>query len=415
MARVSPISYERPIELSVDPEEDGLASDESATLSRIKLGTAWMCATLAGVAALAYASFAPLPQMPTMLGLGVLLAAYAAYGYSLPKKNTVQYADSVYYMGFLWTLFALIAALVVWPMSKLTSDVVLTTFGYALTVTFCGMLLRLGILHFHHTLPDRLVDAEDRIDGRLATLVQHINDATQEMAALRNRAASDLGGALYDVVRSLAEVREKMAEQHLSMAKATSEGFESSLREILDRLSTIHIPQELLTAEVATLAAAVAKQGEQFEKAAAELEERLMHTAETVTAFGDSLYESAGAHQVGAAINDLSGKIKERTEQFAEITTLLQRSRAELDGQLNSLQSLGSAVAMVSTQLSAFEAELKHLSSPSMSVELKEGLTNVQNAIRSSLDASKAIESTMRDVLFFMRERVTEERSSARH
>src|ERR1043165_639061 len=106
MARVSPISYERPIELSVDPEEDGLASDESATLSRIKLGTAWMCATLAGVAALAYASFAPLPQVPTMLGLGVLLAAYAAYGYSLPKKNTVQYADSVYYMGFLWTLFA---------------------------------------------------------------------------------------------------------------------------------------------------------------------------------------------------------------------------------------------------------------------------------------------------------------------
>jgi hypothetical protein len=70
---------------------------------------------------------------------------------------------------------------------------------------------------------------------------------------------------------------------------------------------------------------------------------------------------------------------------------------------------------MVATQLSAFETELKDVSSTSMSAELKDGLTSVQKAIRSSLDASKAIESTMRDVLFFMRERVTEERSSGRN
>jgi hypothetical protein len=97
------------------------------------------------------------------------------------------------------------------------------------------------------------------------------------------------------------------------------------------------------------------------------------------------------------------------------MTTALEKSRAELDGQLQSLQSLRSTVAMVATQLSAFETELKDVSSTSMSAELKDGLTSVQKAIRSSLDASKAIESTMRDVLFFMRERVTEERSSGRN
>ena len=37
---------------------------------------------------------------------------------------------------------------------------------------------------------------------------------------------------------------------------------------------------------------------------------------------------------------------------------------------------------------------------------------NVQKAIHSSLDASKAIESTMRGVMFFLKERVTEERST---
>jgi len=50
-----------------------------------------------------------------------------------------------------------------------------------------------------------------------------------------------------------------------------------------------------------------------------------------------------------------------------------------------------------------------------MSAEVKNGLMNVQKAIRSSLEASKTIESTMRDVLLFMRERVTEEHSGGRN
>jgi chromosome segregation ATPase len=144
------------------------------------------------------------------------------------------------------------------------------------------------------------------------------------------------------------------------------------------------------------------------------LEITLQQAAGTVTVFAESLSTSAAAKEVGAAVHELSAKIKDRTNQFAGMTAALEQSRMELDGQLGSLQSLRSAVSTVSSQLSAFEAELKNISAASMSADLKNGLINVQQAIRSSLDASKAIESTMRDVLFFMRERVTEEHSSGR-
>ena len=413
MARVSPISYERPMQIEDDDRESG-PSDDSSAHSRLKLGIAWTSATLAGVAALAYSSFSEFPPMATMLALGVLLAAYAGYGYSVENKNTLQFADSLYYMGFLWAFFALIAAFIIWPAPKLTADAVLTTFGYALTATFSGMLLRLVVLQFHETQSDRITRAHDAIDYRVAALTQELSDATMEIRAFRDRAANDLGGALYDVVHSLAAVREKLVEQHGKMAKATSDGFESSLREILGRLSAIQVPQEMLTAQAGKLVAALGKQGEHFEKAAHHLETSLRQAADTVTAFGESLSGSEAANQVGVAIDTLSGKIRERTEQFAEMTTALEKSRAELDGHLQSLHTLRSSVAMVATQLSAFETELKDVSSTSMSAELKDGLTSVQKAIRSSLDASKAIESTMRDVLFFMRERVTEERSSGR-
>ena len=119
----------------------------------------------------------------------------------LRRKNTIQFADSLYYMGFLWALFALIVAFVVWPAPKLTVDAVLTTFGYALVTTFCGMLLRILVVQFQDTVPDRLVHAQETIDHRVASLIQQIHEATMEITFFRDRAASDLGGTLQDLVQ----------------------------------------------------------------------------------------------------------------------------------------------------------------------------------------------------------------------
>jgi hypothetical protein len=413
MPRLSPLSYERPVSVPDDFEDRDRSSYDVALQSRIKLGIAWMCATVAGLLILTYASIAQWSAPPTMIVLAVLLAGYAASGYFVSDKNSIQFADSLYYMGFLWALFSLIAALVIWPPPRLTADAVLTTFGSALAATFCGLLLRMAMIHFQDTLPQE-VHSRRTIDRGIASLALQINEATMEMSAFRDRAAGDLGRALYDLVHTLAEVREKMADQHLRMATSMSEGFESSLREILGRLSAIRIPQEMLTDEVMKLVAALAKQGDHVAKASQRLEATLTHAGETVGAFVESLCRSDASIQVGAAINELSEQIKARSAQFREMTTALEKGRLELNGQLDGLQSLRSAVSMISARLAAFEKEMNDVSSASMSTELRKGLASVQTAIGSSLEASKAIESTMRDVLFFMKERLTEEHSGGR-
>jgi signal transduction histidine kinase len=281
-----------------DLEEGMLSDDDSGLQDRIKLGIAWLCATLAGVLALAYSEMSQFSRIVTVLILIGLLVAYAGFGSFLKRKNTLQFADSLYYMGFLWALAALIAAFVVWPAPKLTADAVLTTFGYALVTTFCGMLLRILVVQFQDTVPDRLVHAQETIDRRVANLIQQIHEATREITFFRDRAASDLGGTLQDLVQSLTDVRQKITEQHQSMAKTMSAGLESSLNEILGRLAAIQIPQEILTTEVARLIDTLGKRGGEFEKAAERLEKSLMQAAETVTSFGESLYGSEGANNL---------------------------------------------------------------------------------------------------------------------
>ncbi len=415
MPQLPTIPFERPMP---DPdyfEESGLSSDHSALQGHIKLGAAWLGATLAGVLALVYSTISQYSRTSTMLGLILLLVAYAAYGSFLRKKNTLQFADSLYYMGFLWALFALIATFVLWPAPKVTADAVLTTFGYALVTTFCGMLLRLLVIQFQETPPDRIVHAQEAIDRRVAALNQQINEATMEITTFRDQATSDLGAMHHDLMRSLVDVRERISEEYQTMTTMMSAGFESSLKDLLGRLAAIQIPQDILTTEVAKLVATLEKGGEDVEETVQSLKKSLMQAVETVTRFGTSLYGSEGAKEIGVAVNDLSNTIKERTEQLGKMTATLEASRTELDGQLNSLQPVRSAFAKVSEQLSTLEAELKDLSSNSISADVRNGLMNIQKTIHSSLDASKAIESTMRGVMFFLKERVTEERSGNGH
>gem|GEM_PF-432789 len=412
MRRHPTMPLERPTPEPDELEEGELSRDPSTLQGHIKLGIAWSCATVTGVLALVYSTMSQFSRTSTMLGLIGLLVAYTAYGSSLRKKNTLHFADSLYYMGFLWALFALIATFVLWPAPKLTADAVLTTFGYALVATFCGMLFRLLVIQFQETIPDRIVHAQDAIDRRVAALTQQINEATMEITAFRDRAASDLAGRLHDLVQSLADGREKIAEQHRTMTTKMSAGFESSLKDILGRLAAIQIPQEFLTTEVAKLVATLEKRGEDVEEGVQRLEKSLMQAAETVTRFGDTLYGSESAKRIGVAVNEFSSTIKERTEQFGTMTAALEASRTELDSQLNGLQSLRSAFAKLSEQLSTLETELRDLSSNSISTDVRNGLMNVQKSIHSSLDASKAIESTMRGVMFFLKEKVTEEGST---
>jgi DNA repair exonuclease SbcCD ATPase subunit len=296
-----------------------------------------------------------------------------------------------------------------WPAPKLTADAVLTTFGYALITIFSGMLLRLLVIQFQDTVSDRLVHAEETMDRRVAALTEQIHEATMEITSFKDRAASELGGTLQDLVGSLRDVREKITEQHQTMAAMMSAGFESSLKDILGRLAAIQIPQEILTTEVAKLIAALAKRGEHVEEAVRKLETSVMQTADTVTRFGDSLYGSEAAKRIGSAVNDLSTTIKQRTDEFVTMTTTLENSRAELDSQLSNLQSVRTAFGKVATQLSALEIELTDVSSNSLSADVRIGLQNVQKAIQSGLDASRAIETTMRGVMSFLKQRVTEE------
>lgn len=111
-------------------------------------------------------------------------------------------------------------------------------------------------------------------------------------------------------------------------------------------------------------------------------------------------------------LHELSHAIQERRQEFGNLSAALENGRTELESHFVDMQALRAAFRNVSTQLSTLEAELRDVSSQSLSAEVRNGLLNVHKAIQSSLDASKAIDTAMRGVMSFLKASAAEEHAT---
>ena len=79
-----------------------------------------------------------------------LMAIYAGIGYHRGKDSPFleQFADSVYYLGFLFTLIALVVSLYHYRSDSMALDAIIANFSLALTTTIFGLAVRIYINNF---------------------------------------------------------------------------------------------------------------------------------------------------------------------------------------------------------------------------------------------------------------------------
>ena len=167
-------------ELSLGAPRKGL-SRVRVEAERNDLALAWMSAEILGALAISVLRGSDHPIW-RMLAPLAFMAGYLLFAYSRAKFSTPRVADSVYFMGFLWTLWALINVLL---RGQLTAAKLYETFGYALITTAAGMFVRLALLQFYRTLEDQEDQAIDQIDQRVKNLIGELELSQQAVASLR--------------------------------------------------------------------------------------------------------------------------------------------------------------------------------------------------------------------------------------
>jgi hypothetical protein len=117
-----------------------------------------------------------------------------------------QLADSLYFLGFLWTLWALIDCFVIHQMS--IAHAVFRAFGYALVTTASGMFLRLLLLQFRYG--DGAADQVDHIERQLQVFTREIGTAVHALGQFRCKSDEALAAWITSLTSSCDTVKQNV-------------------------------------------------------------------------------------------------------------------------------------------------------------------------------------------------------------
>jgi len=111
----------------------------------------------------------------------ILFYAYTVNNDTSDTLSIEQRADSVYYMGFILTLFAMTASLVALAANEeLKFNAIVVNFGLALMTTILGLAIRIMWLQLSS---QNLADAESILRDRIIRRSQDLQDQTEKVVA----------------------------------------------------------------------------------------------------------------------------------------------------------------------------------------------------------------------------------------
>ena len=168
----------------------------------------------------------------------LLILLYFVIGRRMARQliNLEKFGDSLYFMGFVFTLIALVVGMDPFGGSSesLKSTQILKMMGIALTTTVVGMILRLWVTHFRPTISDQESDARTDIAVLVEKLHNEIDSTLNYVANLRDTILRDSLTATDSFVKST----QKRIESQITVLEESTDKASSSITEIAQKSLT---------------------------------------------------------------------------------------------------------------------------------------------------------------------------------
>jgi prefoldin subunit 5 len=342
-----------------------------------QLGVAWIVAVSVG-ALIISSNTSVTPQrlvIPVliMLGYGAFvfnrwsrLFATASQAYKLSIVG--QLADSMYFMGFVWTLWALIDSFVIHQID--TADAIFRTFGYALVTTAVGMFCRLSILQFKYTATEQTQEAEESIEEILVKFGASLQVAHKVLEAWHttlDAATASIGTSNAGLIAAIEQTRSETT----NTITAATRSWVAMLTTIQSRLESLlqHTGSDLKAALQEGVVDGLSDFGRQTSTNLDQVREATTGLVATLkrtnTGLGKSIMDLTEkvneiTAQVGAVPSTLASCSRQIHTTLDEMTKALNASVAAWTTAIdNSRNSIASATAAITREMTGLATEIK--------------------------------------------------------
>ena len=394
----------------------------AAQARRHNLAVAWCVATVIGGLII---HAVPGLSLARLLAPVTAMLAYVVYGLAQRQRNTAKLADSVYFMGFLWTLFALVDTLIGGDVVRL--DAVFRVFGYALITTGCGMFIRLLLIQFSETVSDQITDAREDVDQEVRAFLTQMRTGTlrmTEFADACHAATSDFANDLQVAGQQVGSVVGRICSDSMAeLVKDVKAGTTALAREIgalADITASLKMEVLSTTKGITTSSrrvdATLSKTAEDLDQSGKRLHQTLdgLNTflsdprgpaVDIVQRMNDLVSQvSATAHAVQRLADECSQGVQERLRElkhaFAEIP-----GKPELRLAAEDLTASLTGTAQELTRVADTAKPLTDSISRS-SVILEQALKTLTATSQQANDSATKIQKSVSEVVQFTRDRL---------
>ena len=232
-----------------------MQGNEIKQRSVLNIRKMFVAALLGGIIGICLPQYFNFPLLAVLFSL-TCMALYTGFGYSHSVNSPFleQFADSVYYLGFLLTLVALVISLYFYQGDTLESGLLVANFSLALLTTIFGLAVRIYINNFqvdiHSAERHMMTEVEHAANDlvRKAKLISMQLDVShQETQIAIQQSIKHAGEGMHQAALIVEKYARTGSEALLESMKATNQTVIKAVAALENSIQNTKLPEDVFT------------------------------------------------------------------------------------------------------------------------------------------------------------------------
>ena len=247
------------------------------------------------------------------------MLAYSSLGFIEKKNDTLieQFADSIYYLGFLLTLVALIVSLFALSADNYSLVGVGSRFGVALATTVVGLFLRILLTNFRETFSDQKVIMEEQLAKSMKDFsyqvqihAKTLRTTTELYNSSIELSINSMNKSIETLTSGLDSVSTKGLEHVAKTFERTNEQLSLAVTNLFKKIELIQISEDILTSPIQKPIKKLADLLDEYKDGFASLTQEQKKISRDNELFSNNLTKlNQSATKLGSSIQNISDDI----------------------------------------------------------------------------------------------------------
>ena len=304
-------------------------------LENLQIKYLFLIALILGVGFILMGGFANKPYLSVILTIMAMIS-YFLIGQKIVERELLtkeQFADSNYYLGFLFTLVSLASSLYILSSGNMEGGLLtnlIGQFGISISTTIVGLSLRIYLLSFSPNIGSNIESFNLMIMEKLQMLNDHIGHSIDQTKTFSNVIDDKVELFIDKTLKSVEEYNERLVES------LDQHSVNNIFEKIYADMDEIHRRQEERTDEIyANLTKHYSRYEAQNEAAIKNFQQSINDSEKWIKEFNDSMGASAGSiansnAEMRKVIHNFDDFVRGLPKLFAEMNTLFEQSSKTL-------------------------------------------------------------------------------------